>query len=81
MQVYRLSGSTWTKVSESGTITFSPSSKMTLRIGHPQWSRYIDGALGSAVKSSAYVDYCEVRIIDRKSGMQIVNPGCRIHFI
>lgn len=80
MQVYRLSGSTWTKVSESGTITFSPSSKVTLRIGHPQWSRYIDGALGSAVKASAYVDYCEVRIIDRKSGMQIVNPGCRIHF-
>ena len=80
MQVYRLSGSTWTKVSESGTITFSPSSKVTLRIGHPQWSRYIDGALGSAVKPSAYVDYCEVRIIDRKSGMQVVNPGCRIHF-
>lgn len=81
MQVYRLSGSTWTKVSESGTITFSPSSKVTLRIGHPQWSRYIDGALGSAVKASAYVDYCEVRIIDRKSGMQVVNPGCRIHFV
>lgn len=81
MQVYRLSGSTWTKLSDNGTITFSPAQTMTLRIGHPQWSRYVNGSRGTYVKPNKIVDYCEVNIKDGKSGMMISHPGCRIQFM
>ena len=81
MKVYQLSGSTWSKVDDNGTISFEPGEKLTLRIGHPQWSRYVNGTRGTTVKPNKIVDYCEVNIIDGKSGMMISNPGCRISFI
>lgn len=78
MDLYVLSGGTWTKVTAS-YFTFGKGSKYTIRIGKQDWAYYLNGVRKTNLKSTYIYDDAYLWTTDTKTGYSLGgSSSCRL---